>query len=318
MTATTSAITAASFPTPDLARRGGSDTEQQRVTVFAQHQADAANASRVRLAADWPTLDAHGRIAALRAEHAETVAWRHRLALQAPRRLGEGLPMDAARFITPLRSGGPNYDRLGYLGRLRAGSAFDPDSRLYVGGESTPAHEVMLRYGQAALERMDREAHGEDELLNVVRLPGGRVVDGNRLVRGAAGRRIADDLVARVTARGGDTSTMEVGGAPVYVVTADPDDADVLFNVALTLLAGAAELAPLPRLTAWQQARYLLYQAPRMKKGSDAATRVFLVAVAALLFGRAPILVQDVDLRCMVLGQRAATEMDGDTALIAP
>jgi hypothetical protein len=47
-------------------------------------------------------------------------------------------------------------------------------------------------------------------------------------------------------------------------------------------------------------------------------TRVFLVAVGALLFGRAPILLQDVDLRCMVLGQRAATEMDGDTALIAP
>lgn len=111
---------------------------------------------------------------------------------------------------------------------------------------------------------------------------------------------------------------MEVGGDPLYVVTATPDDADVLFNVALAILAGAPDLAPLSRLRAWQDARYLLYQAPRMKKGSDAVTRVFLVAVAALLFGRAPILVQDVDLRCMVLGQRSATEMDGDTALIAP
>lgn len=314
---TTVAITADSFPTPDLAQRGGDATEQQRITAFAQHQADAATAILTRLAADWSDLDGPGRVAALRAANAEAVAWRHGLALQAPRRLGDGLPHDASRFATSLRDGGPNADRLGYLGRLRDGAEFDPATRLYVGGESTPAHEVMLRYGRAALDRMDREARGEDELLNVVRLPGGRVVDGNRLMRGAAARRIADDLIARVAARGRDTTTMEVGGDPVYVVTADPDAADTLFNVALALLAGAAELGPFPRLRAWQDARYLLYQAPRAKKGSDAVTRVFLVAVGALLFGRTPVLQHDVDLRCMVLGQRAATEMDGDTALVA-
>lgn len=314
----TATITAASFPTPDLARRGGDDTEQQRVAAFAQHQADAATTLRARLAAVWPDLDVHGRLAALRAGHAETIAWRYGLALQAPRRLGEGLPLDARRFVAPLRDGGPNTDRLGYLGRLRDGAAWDPTGRTYRGGWPTPAHEVMVRYGHAAVARMDREARGEDELLNVVRLPGGRVVDGNRLVRGASGRRIADDLVARVAARGGDTSRMEVGGDPVYVVTAAPDDADTLFNVALTLLAGAPDLDRLPRLRAWQDARYLLYQAPRMKKGSDAVTRVFLVAVGALLFGRAPVLQHDVDLRCMVLGQAAATEMDGDTALVRP
>jgi hypothetical protein len=41
-----------------------------------------------------------------------------------------------------------------------------------------------------------------------------------------------------------------------------------------------------------------------MKKGSDAVTRVFLVAVGAVLLGHPPELAQDIDLRCAVLGQR--------------
>jgi len=322
MTATTSTtITAVSFPTPDLARRSTDPAELRRVTGFAQQQADAATAVYAHLAAVWSTAATrYQRMTDLRGAHAEAVAWRHQLALQAPRRLGQGIPHDASRFVTPIdEASGPNYDRLGYLGRLKSGSIWDAASRLYVGGESTPAHEVMLRYGQAAVDRIDAEAPGQDVLFNVVTLPGGhRVLAGNRLVRGAAARKVADELVARVAARGRDTSTMEVGGDLVYAVTGTPVDSHIMFDVALSQLAGAPDLDPLPRLRAWQDARYLLYQAPRMKKGSDAVTRVFLVAVGALLFGRAPVLQHDVDLRCMVLGQAAATEMDGDTALVRP
>jgi hypothetical protein len=316
---TTATITAASFPTPDLAKRTADPGGLWRVAAFAERQADAAEALRVRLAATWPGMTGRDeRMSALWTAHAESVAWRYEFAVQAGRRLGQGIPFDATRFITPLRDGGPNADRLGYLGRLRDGADWDPASRTYQGGDSTPAHEVMLAYGQAALDRMSRETPNDEVLLNTVRVGArGRLVPGNRLVRGAAARRIADNLVARVAARGGDTSRMEVGGDPLYVVTADPDHADALFDIALTLLAAAPDLNGLERLRAWQDARYLLYQAPRMKKGSDAVTRVFLVAVGAVLFGRAPVLQQDVDLRCMVLGQAAATEMYGDTSLIA-
>lgn len=305
---TAAMITADHFPTPDLAIRSDDPAEMDRVSQFAVAQAEMAEALRVRLAAAWPTATRPERLTALRGAHAETVAWRHHLALQAPGRLGQGIPLDASRFVTTLRDGGANCDRLGYLGRLRVGSTWDPASRLYVGGESTPAHDVMLAYGQAALDRFAAEAPDKDTLQNRVRV-GTRMLPGNRLVRGEAAQGIADLLVKRIASRGGDTSKVETGGDPVYVVTADPDDADLLFKLALSALADAHLLPHGERVRAWQDARYLMYQAPRMKKGSDAVTRVFLVAVGAVLFDQAPMMVQDIDLRCMVLGQRTATDI---------
>ena len=46
---------------------------------------------------------------------------------------------------------------------------------------------------------------------------------GNRLVRGAAAAAITEELAARSAARGGD-GRAEVGGEPLYVVTADDED----------------------------------------------------------------------------------------------
>jgi hypothetical protein len=82
----------------------------------------------------------------------------------------------------------------------------------------------------------------------------------------------------------------------------------------MTALAGAEP----GDVAAWQAARYLLYQAPLTKKGSDAVARVFLVAVGTVLLGAAPILEHDVDLQCIVAGQRAATAMPGDAELNQP
>jgi hypothetical protein len=311
-------ITADSFPTPALALRSADPAELRRVRAFAHEQAVFAEQLRVRLAAQWRERGHHERIVLLRQAHDDVVEWRYALALQAPGRIGAGIPLDPERFRTTLRDGGVNYDRLGYLSRLHAGATWDPASRTFQGGTPTPASEVMMEYGRRALERFKSEWPDGDVLANIVALPGThRLLVGNSLVRGAAAEKIAADLVARVAASGRDTSQMEVGDHPIYVVSAAPDDGDTMHGVALNLLAGTDDLDRLDLVRAWQNARYLMYQAPRTKKGSDAVTRTFLVAVGAVLFGVAPVLEPDVDLRCLVLGQTAATEMAADMPLYA-
>src|SRR6266496_4267346 len=120
-------ITVDSFPTPHLALRSGDPMERERVRGFAWDQAAVAEAVRVHLATMWPRCGGHGdRVDLLLRVHAELVRWRYELALQAPRRLGTGLPLNAERFRLSMRDGGPNYDRLGYLGQLRADPTWDP------------------------------------------------------------------------------------------------------------------------------------------------------------------------------------------------
>jgi hypothetical protein len=302
-------ITTASFPTPSLALRSVDPGEQRRIRRFAVEQAAVAEASRTRLIADrWRSASLHSRHAMLAALHTDLIRWRHSLALRAPHRLGVGLPLDASRYLLTLRDGGANYDRVGYLGRLRDGAAWDPHTRTYRGGRTTPAFTTMLGYGQRVADRFAAANNRGDVLDNGVVLPDGRTLRGNMLMRGEAARRIAADLVRRVAGRGGHASRMETGGDPVYLVTAGHLERETMFRSALDLLA-AAEPGD---LGAWQAARYLLYQAPVTKKGSDAVTRTFVVVVGAVLLGRPPVLDEDVDLRCLVLGQRAATILPSD------
>lgn len=311
-------ITNASFPTPDLALRTNDPEAQGRVRDFAYQQADAAEQLRRRLAdADLPARPLHERIPFLRQAEDDLIEWRYQLALAAPGRLGVGVAADPERLRMTHHDGGRNYDRLGYTGRMRDGATWDPDTNTYRGGEETPASRIIDRYGRLALERLDAEAPDKDVLDNPVRVTGTRKFTGNQLVRGAAAERIAGELVARVAARGRDTSTMEIGGDPIYAVTADVHTADIFHGVAIIDLAEAftADVRQVERLEKYQQARYLLFQSPRTKKGSDAVTRVFLVAVGAALFGLPPVMEQDVDLRCMVLGQAAATDMPNDDVL---
>ncbi|EWM14603.1 hypothetical protein [Kutzneria sp. 744] len=304
------------FPTPALALRSADPVEIDRVTSFAHEQAEAAEALRLQLlAADWPHLPLHRRMVMLRAGHATLTQWRYGLARRAPGRIGVGIPLDADRFRLSMRDAGPNFDRLGYTGRLRAGARWDAASKTYQGGQNTPASRTILSYGNAALHRFNAEAPGSELLQNVVVLPGGMRVNGNRLVRGESAARIATYLVRRIVMRGHDASRIEIGGNPVYAITTADDDADVLHAEALRQLGEATELSYDRRIDAWQAARYLLYQSPRTKKGSDAVTRAFLVAVGAVLFDQAPTLDHDVDLRCMVLGQPAATTMPADAQL---
>ncbi|HYQ64759.1 hypothetical protein [Actinophytocola sp.] len=234
--------------------------------------------------------------------------WRYQLALRLDRGVGLGIEYDPSRFATPILADEENYDRIGPVGRFRDGATWDAATRTFRGGRATPAFRIMLAYGRLAEARFAREGNAGETLQNMVVLPDSTRIPGNRLVRGATAERCAAELLARITRRGVDASHVETGGGPMFVLTAQQEDSDRMFAAALGLLAAAAP----GDVAAWQAARYLLYQAPRTKKGSDAVTRTFLVATGAVLFGHAPVLDQDIDLRCMVLGQDAATTAPSD------
>ena len=287
--------------------RTNDEDKLRSVHDFAHQQAHAAEAIVPELTDALRTTRAReDRIAALTSVHGFLIRWRAELAQQTTERLGIGLPYDASRFALSLREGGPNFDRLGYVGRLREDPVWNPAERTYQGGRSTPAHEIMLTYGRIAEARFTSAE--QDTLRNLVTLPDGTTIEGNSLVRGPAGRRAAAELKDRIRRRGVNPHHVETGGDPMYAVTADDDNRDLMFHAAMGLLADAEP----GDLGAWQAARYLLYQSPMTKKGSDAVTRVFLVATGTVLLGQPPVLDHDIDLRCAVAGQAAATVAPSD------
>ncbi|MFE4540681.1 hypothetical protein ACFRKB_37385 [Streptomyces scopuliridis] len=296
-------ITADLFPTSPLALRSADPDDQARVRQFANAQATAATTARNGLvkmlaAARTPAE----RQAAVRATYQEVAAWRYELAARSTTRLGTGIAYSAARFRTPITAATTNFDRIGPVGRLRDGAKWDAASRTYRGGTATPAYDAMVTYGKAAAMRFAADGIEGDVLQNWVDLPDGRRVAGNRIIRGEAARAIGEELAARIAARGLDASQMETGGEPMYTATPAPADSDTIFAAALETLAD-------PDITpgAFATARYLLFQAPQTKKGSDAVNRTFTVAAGAALLGRsAPALPADIDLRCYVLGQDTA------------
>ncbi|MFI9008845.1 hypothetical protein ACIGNX_16625 [Actinosynnema sp. NPDC053489] len=298
----TSDFCAENFPTPHLALRGTAD--EARVRAFAEEQARAARQVHEHVAPGLAGLTVGGRLAALHAAYDAVVLWRRSVAASTEDARYEGANRPAAgRFAVMLDEAGPNYDRLGVVGRFRRGSRWDESTRTFLGGQDTPASRVMAVYGEAALRRFAVEAPHDDWLYNKVALPvTGGTVPGNMLVRGHSARGVAHRLAVRVTARRG-TAEVETGGEPLYAVTADSKWRQVLFAEAMTMLASATYWDR----TAWWNAAYLLYQAPLFKKGSDACNRVFLVAVGAALLGQPPVLPHDLDLRCMVLGQATVT-----------
>ncbi|MEU3567315.1 hypothetical protein AB0E96_02615 [Kitasatospora sp. NPDC036755] len=296
----TAPITSDDFPTSPLALRSADPARQVKARAFAAEQASAAVEAAGLLARAWESApDRPARVAALATVHARLVDWRYRLAVTMGPPPGAGTAFDPERFRTPIRDGDTNYDRLGEVRRLREGAAWDRATRTYTGGRATPAWDAMLRYGRLAEERFAAEGVEGDTLQNWALLPDGRRIAGNRILRGDAARRIDAELIARYAARGLDASWVEGGGRPIYTATPTPRDSAALHAAALDLLAR-------PRLTTedYLLARYLLFQAPQAKKGSDAVTRTFVVAVGAVaLPGHAPALTEDVDLRCYVLGQ---------------
>lgn len=299
---TTQDFTAANFPTPHLAMRGTADESQVR--AFAAEQARAARQVHQHVAPGLAALTVGARVAALTAAYDAVVRWRRSVATVAEdARYGSAGRPAVSRYAVTIDEDGPNYDRLGVVGRFRRESRWDATTRTFVGGEETPASRIVAVYGDAALRRFAVEASDVDTLCNRVALPvTGGVVWGNSLVRGATAASIGSALAERVGDRRG-VSEVEVGGEPIYAVTAYAESRRVLFAEAMTVLA----TADYGDWTAWWNAAYLLYQAPQYKKGSDACNRVFLVAVGAALLGQPPVIPHDIDLRCMVLGQTTVT-----------
>ncbi|MFG3532770.1 hypothetical protein ACGF8B_39590 [Streptomyces sp. NPDC047917] len=297
------AITTDRFPTSPLALRTADPAKQDRIRAFAASQAAVASTVRDALARMLAATDAlAGRVAALRLAHQDVTTWRYEIALRTSDRLGTGIAYSAERFRTPITAATTNYDRLGPVGRLRDGATWDEEARTYQGGVTTPAYDAMAAYGRFATDRFAAEHVVGDVLQNWVTLPDRRRVAGNRIIRGATARQIGAELAARVAARGLDATRMEIGGTPMYTATPDPADGDQLFAAAMEILADPA-LTP----AGFATARYLLFQAPRCKKGSDAVIRTFTVAAGAALLGTdAPALSADADLRCYVLGQAIA------------
>lgn len=204
----------------------------------------------------------------------------------------------AERFRTLITDGNPNLFRIGEHERFREGAVWNPITRTYAGGVETPASRTMRRLGALAAARFG-PSPSVDIMSNRVTLPDGRVARGMRLLQGSAARSAATEMVARIAARGGDTSRIITDGDLIYTASAPDTYRQTIFHSAMTLLA-QDHATPATTLTAWLGAAYLLYQAPRRKRGGDATTRTFLIAAGAYLLIHPPVLLHDVDLRAYV------------------
>ncbi|MGH3950705.1 MAG: hypothetical protein ACRDSE_16575 [Pseudonocardiaceae bacterium] len=295
-------ITAECFPTPGLVLRTNDPTAQQHVREFAHRHADAAISLHRMLVKFLRTARGNrARAAVFITAFDAAEDWRFRVAAASSHQTGRYGADHTERFRTPITDDNTNLFRIGEHARFREGATWDPDTRTYVGGAETPASRTMRQIGDLAALRFAKTS-GADVLCNPVTLPDGAAARGVRLLRGTPARHAATELVVRIAARGGDTSRVITDGDLLYTASAPEVDRRKIFHGAMALLAGN-HIAPSAALTAWLRAAYLLYQAPRRKRGSDATIRTFLVAAGSILLRRPPILLHDTDLRAYVQPQ---------------
>ncbi|ONI92788.1 hypothetical protein ALI22I_01810 [Saccharothrix sp. ALI-22-I] len=295
-------ITAECFPTPGLILRTNDPSAQRTLREFAHEQAAAARSLREILSEKLPEArDVDERGAVFTTVFEATEDWRYRIAATMPHSTGRYGAGHVERFRTPIADDNRNLFRIGEHERLREGVDWDSITRTYTGGTETPASRTMRRFGALAAARF-AQSPGADIVSNRVTLPDGRVVHGMRLLRADAARHAAAEMAARIAARGGDTSRIVTDGDLIYIASAPETDRRTIFHSAMALLAHD-HTTPADATIAWAEAAYLLYQAPRRKRGSDATTRTFLVAIGALLLAHPPVLLHDVDLRAYIRSQ---------------
>ncbi|MFJ9841752.1 hypothetical protein ACIRYZ_15025 [Kitasatospora sp. NPDC101155] len=270
---------------------------------FAHCQAEAALSLHQSLTEVLPTArDIDARATAFTTAFEAAEDWRYRTAVANPHPTGRYGAASAEQFRTPITDDNPNLFRIGEHERLRDGATWDPATRTYLGGAETPASRTMRRIAELIAARFT-QSPDVDVVCNRVTLPDGQAAHGMRLLRGSAAHNAAAVMVARVAARGGDTSRIATDGQLlVYSASSPETDRRAIFRSAMTLLA-QDHTTPAAALTAWLQAAYLLYQAPRTKRGSDATTRTFLIAAGTHRLSRPPVLLHDVDLRAYVQPQ---------------
>ncbi|MEO5876313.1 MAG: hypothetical protein ABIS86_16640 [Streptosporangiaceae bacterium] len=297
-------ITADCFPVPTLLLRTNHPGNQRTIRAFAHQQAMQASSLLKTLAEALPsTEDLAARSAVFTAVFEATEDWRYRIAAASPEPTGRYGRSSAERFRQPVTDDNPNLFRIGEHERLREGARWNSATRTYLGGTETPASRTMKQTGVLAAARFPTSS-GAEVIQNQVNLDSGHRVPGMRLLRGAAARSAAVEMVARIRTRGRDTSHIITDGDLIYCASAKEADRTAIFRQAMDLLAHdhATEAAA---LTAWLQATYMIYQAPRRKRGSDAATRTFLMAAGTYLLHRPPTLLDDIDMRAIVLPQES-------------
>lgn len=292
-------ITADCFPTPALILRTNDPASQRDVRRFAHKQAEAAGALHQTLTGDLRqarSIDARAAVFTTAFSAAED--WRYRIAATTPHPTGRYSAGHAERFRTPITGDNPNLFRIGEPERFRDGTVWDPITQTYVGGAETPASRTMRRFADLAAARF-ADSPNVDVVCNRVTLTDGRVVGGTRLLRGAAARHAATEMATRIAARGGDISRIITDGNLIYLASAAETDREAIFHSAMTVLA-QDHAAPVAALIAWLEAAYLLYQAPRRKRGGDATIRTFLIATGTSLLDYPPVLLHDIDLNAYV------------------
>ncbi|MFC9755254.1 hypothetical protein [Streptomyces sp. NPDC056921] len=269
---------------------------QRSVLAFAHQQAETARSLYEVLGeALYSARDTGSRVAAFTTTFEGAEDWRYKAASASPHSTGRYSPRWAERFRTPVTDDNPNLFRIGDHDRFREGATWDPATHTYRGGAETPASRTMREFEAIAAARFPR-APSTDVMSNHVTLPDGRATDGTRLLRGNAAHQAAAEIAARISARGGDISRITTDGHLIYTASAPGTHRRTIFYQAMALLA-RDHTTPTDALTAWLQAAYLLYQAPRKKRGADATIRTFLIAAGAQLLPRPPLLLHDIDLR---------------------
>lgn len=289
-------ITADCFPTPALIQRSNDPIAQHNLRMFAHKQADAARRLHLMLTGGLRhTRSKDARVVVFASAFDAAEEWRYRVAADAPPPTGRYSAVHVERFRTPITDVNPNLFRIGEPERFTDGAVWNPITRTYASGTETPASRTIRRFAALATARFADTPPKVHVVCNRVTLADGRVVGGTRLLRGEDARCAATEMVSRIAARGGDTSRIITEGDLIYVASATRADRTAVFHSAMTLLA-QPHGTPAAAVTAWSNAAYLLYQAPRRKRGGDATVRTFLIAAGTALLGYPPVLLHDIDL----------------------
>lgn len=230
--------------------------------------------------------------------------WRYDEAMeQQSGQFGTNVAWDVQLTVAPITGNLPNHDVLGDAAWLRADAMWNEYRKEWSGGKETPSSIIMDQARAWAQDRFLNEAVDSDTLQNVVQLPDGRQINANFIVRGNTMLRRGQD---RAALRGGDTIKFYSDPDNMIVVTGADKDREIIFDAAIEHLANQRPgIVNQETLKAWADCAYMLYQAPVMKRGSDAVIRSLLTIAGSYMFGETPVISHDIDLRAYVCGQDA-------------
>jgi hypothetical protein len=290
-------LTAETFPSPDRIYTfaenrpltADQEAELDRRKAFSQWEADEANAALDRLR----NLDAPPNEAEWGKLYQSIIEWRHRLGVGW---VDQKVVETQRNFLTPISDDNPNLDRFGDSGRFRIDAEWDKKVQMFVGGELSLAGRALIKAGERIHLRMDK-AGARETLQNRVQLLDGTFVNGNYLFRGGRARQLWRGLKDRLASRGVDVSKFETGGDIVLARTATAANRTKIFRSVMHELARLSLQPEDCTEDVAAQLNYLLFQAPKNKRGSDSVVRVYNAVTSTYLLGEPLVLPPDADLR---------------------